>query len=642
MEKVSKRKQLIIKYLLENEKSVTSEELAKLAGITSRTIKTEIKELSRILEDSGAHLICTRGVGYQLECKDSGVRSMVRELVEYADQEHYEVPKTQPERISYIIKKLLMLDYYIKLDDLSEEMYISRSSLNLDMKEVRKHVKRFRLDITHLPGKGILLEGDEISKRKCICEYFFQHDSNDFMTNDDVMFSSIYNQKEIRFIKEMLVSVLHAYMINFSDLSIQNMVIHIFISLRRCRFYSYIQIEDAWKQKMADSSEFLAARKLKEQLEKQFLLSLPEDEIYYYAMHIRSKRILEGKYALRDTQLTRTVLQRIFDDIEAEYHLHFHDDQELNSFLSLHIPAMVERIQSRFEMRNSLLHDTIRHYPLAVSITLRAKTILEEAYQITIDHNEFAYLVLYFNLALTRHAPKTKKRLVLFCGRGRPETILMLNELNEKFGALIERVDVLDIQDLESSRFDEHDIIISTVPLPVLDCKETILVRTSIQDYSNEIYRALNSEKLPEVDFRGLVKPAYFDTGGEVHDKEEAYEQTALQMKTSGISDAYIELFQKTKNNCSELGNNCVLIHCHHRDTLPFLLCKVLKRPILWDWMNVQVILIANFDRSDELQLRSTYHTLSAWLDQPHYIRSLIQLQDYERFLETLETAASI
>lgn len=100
MEKVSKRKQLIIKHLLENEKPVTSEELAKLAGITSRTIKTEIKELSRILEDCGAHLICTRGVGYQLECKDSNVQGTVRELVEYADQEHYEVPKTQPERIS--------------------------------------------------------------------------------------------------------------------------------------------------------------------------------------------------------------------------------------------------------------------------------------------------------------------------------------------------------------------------------------------------------------------------------------------------------------------------------------------------------------------------------------------------------------
>lgn len=642
MEKVSKRKQLIIKHLLENEKPVTSDELAKLAGITSRTIKTEIKELSRILEDCGAHLICTRGVGYQLECKDSKVQGTVRELVEYADQEHYEVPKTQPERISYIIKKLLMLDYYIKLDDLSEEMYISRSSLNLDMKEVRKHLKRFRLDITHLPGKGILLEGDEISKRKCICEYFFQHDSNDFMTNDDVMFSSINNQKEIRFIKEMLVSVLNEYMINFSDLSIQNMVIHIFISLRRCRFYSYIQIDDAWKQKMVDSSEFLAARKLKEQLEKQFRLSLPEDEIFYYAMHIRSKRILEGKYALRDTQLTRAVLKQIFDDIEAVYHLHFHDDQELNSFLSLHIPAMVERIQSRFEMRNSLLHDTIRHYPLAVSITLRAKTILEEAYAITIDHNEFAYLVLYFNLALTRHAPKTKKRLVLFCGRGRPETILMLNELNEKFGALIERVDVLDIQDIESSRFNEHDIIISTVPLPVLACGDTILVRTSIQDYSNEIYRALNSEKLPDVDFRSLLKPDYFSTGCDAHDKEEAYEQITVEMRARGISEPYIEAFQKTRSSCSELGNNCVLIHCHQGDTAPFLFCKVLKRPILWDWMNVQAVFVANLDVCDELHLRSIYHTLGVWFDQPHYIRSLIQLQNYERLLETLQTAASI
>ena len=47
--------------------------------------------------------------------------------------------------------------------------------------------------------------------------------------------------------------------------------------------------------------------------------------------------------------------------------------------------------------------------------------MIEEELQIEIDHNEFGYLVLYFNLALNHYQSRIKKRLILVSGYGRPK-----------------------------------------------------------------------------------------------------------------------------------------------------------------------------------------------------------------------------
>ena len=49
-----------------------------------------------------------------------------------------EVPKTMQERIAYLIRKLLMVDYPLKLDELADEVFVSRQTINGDLKEVRK------------------------------------------------------------------------------------------------------------------------------------------------------------------------------------------------------------------------------------------------------------------------------------------------------------------------------------------------------------------------------------------------------------------------------------------------------------------------------------------------------------------------
>lgn len=69
---------------------------------------------------------------------------------------------------------------------------------------------------------------------------------------------------------------------------------------------------------------------------------------------------------------------------------------------------MAERIRLQLTLRNPLLLENNRRYPFAVELTLEAVDVIEQTLQIEIDHNEFGYLVLYFNLAWNRYQSRIK------------------------------------------------------------------------------------------------------------------------------------------------------------------------------------------------------------------------------------------
>ena len=101
-----------------------------------------------------------------------------------------------------------------------------------------------------------MIQGDEIQKRRCINDSFFQN-NQEFFVQNNLMFSSELSQKEIRFVREALLHVLNEHNIRFSDLSVQNMVIHIMIAIRRYQFYQYVEIEEQRKKKMMVSPYYL-------------------------------------------------------------------------------------------------------------------------------------------------------------------------------------------------------------------------------------------------------------------------------------------------------------------------------------------------------------------------------------------------
>lgn len=70
MNLLNKREIEILRLLSSNKEYQTGESMAVLLGVSSRTIRNDVKSLNKILLQHGANIISKKGRGYELEFQD--------------------------------------------------------------------------------------------------------------------------------------------------------------------------------------------------------------------------------------------------------------------------------------------------------------------------------------------------------------------------------------------------------------------------------------------------------------------------------------------------------------------------------------------------------------------------------------------
>src|SRR5690625_6947106 len=88
------------------------------------------------------------------------------------------IPKLQQERITYLIKRLLLHDTYNKMDDLADEIYVSKSTIQNDLIDVKKLVAEYEIVVESRPNYGLKISGKELNIRFCMSEYIFDRREN--------------------------------------------------------------------------------------------------------------------------------------------------------------------------------------------------------------------------------------------------------------------------------------------------------------------------------------------------------------------------------------------------------------------------------------------------------------------------------
>src|SRR5699024_75558 len=219
--------QAIIQELLKYETPLSGSHLAHLNNVTSRTIREDVREINEIIGTLGGTIRPVMGKGYELDILDSDIFKM---FIQSLNEGERSVAYTHEERTSNIICSLLLSSKYIKMDDLADELFISKSTLQSDMKQVKAILSDYHLEIVSKPGYGIKVSGTEMNLRFCLSQYIFNH--TQYKTEPH----SIYlNNDELEKIQQVVTSTLKTDKITITDIAIKNLVIHIGIAVRRIR-----------------------------------------------------------------------------------------------------------------------------------------------------------------------------------------------------------------------------------------------------------------------------------------------------------------------------------------------------------------------------------------------------------------------
>lgn len=124
------RQKKLLKILLKTDNYVTGSSLSTTLFVSDRTIRNDIGMLNCILEDYQCQIVSKRGKGYKVKAENKELLNSI--LSKYVEREQNQ------EREHLIILQLLNAEKPIDLFDLEEFLFISRSTLNTELQNVKK------------------------------------------------------------------------------------------------------------------------------------------------------------------------------------------------------------------------------------------------------------------------------------------------------------------------------------------------------------------------------------------------------------------------------------------------------------------------------------------------------------------------
>jgi len=398
------RMQRIIQLLLTSNELQTSTELATTLQVSSKTVQTDIKNLKGLLNNEIATIESYRGKGYFFNVKDEN--EFKRFLSKVTERNMQVIPTEPEERQQFLIEKLLLQPSYLKMDDLAEELFVSRSTLQSDINHVRKIVESYDLFLEQKPNYGIKVSGNEMDVRFCISEYIFNQKADIMDPSSDLV--EILAKDEIDWIRDSILSKLREHKIIITDVSLNNLITHIAISCKRIHERENIEIYHEELKQITSKKEYQIAKEIAERIEQKLNVSFSVNEIAYLAIHLQGTKKMHSSSEMEEIQtvledniqyLTKNILKQV-DNI---YSLDLLQDKELILALSLHLKPAINRHKYQMNLRNPLLNQIKNKYPFSYEIALTiGAQVIKETLGITIDENEIGYIALHFEAALER------------------------------------------------------------------------------------------------------------------------------------------------------------------------------------------------------------------------------------------------
>ncbi|MDA3847448.1 MAG: HTH domain-containing protein, partial [Vallitaleaceae bacterium] len=153
-----------ITIILKSQDYITVKEIAEGVGVSTRTILRELNDVQNWLEEKKVILEIKKGSGLSLRLDDTARAQLIRELY----IEDSEIIYTPADRQIIIRAQLLQFNEPTKLYTLAYLLHVTESTVGADIVSLEPWFLQYNIDIIKRPGLGIMLDGDEISKRKAI------------------------------------------------------------------------------------------------------------------------------------------------------------------------------------------------------------------------------------------------------------------------------------------------------------------------------------------------------------------------------------------------------------------------------------------------------------------------------------------
>ncbi|SDM31072.1 BglG family transcription antiterminator [Sediminibacillus halophilus] len=638
---MKERWQELLELFLEANEPVTSAELSASLQVSPKTVRNEIKALNQLLSRQNLSIESRRGKGYHLQVKDEA--SFQQLFQEYIQTESQRPPDDPQARTVYVLERLLFHSDYVKMELLAEELYISRSTLQNDLKHIRSILETYDLEIDHRPGYGIKVIGKETNIRFCISEYLFNQKSSFMEATDN--WRGILPPEDLDYIRTAILSSLRKHGIMISDISLQNLITHLAISCKRIQEENQVEVpEEQWVE-MRSLKEFDVAKEIIETVENGLHVDFAEEEVIYLTLHLqgtkrsRSDQKIAKEAVAVDPELYRLVRNMVVK-IDALYSFQLAEDEELLLHMCLHLRPAINRHRHQMNIRNPLLEDIKKNYPLSFEAALVAADELQSYIGVRVDEHEVGYLALHLEAAQERAKRRVSRtrRCLIVCATGLGSAQLLLYKLEDRFGSDLEVAGTTEYYSLDDQMLQGIDFVITTIPIKRKLPVPVVLVRTVLGDSDLTKIRNMLIEEKKLVERYMVEKYTFLQY--DLASPEEVIRFMGRKLAVDGkVGDGYIDsVLERESYAPTSFGNLVAIPHpLEPMGDQTFWSIMTLKKPIEWSDKLVQVIFLLNIDKEKKQEVKPMFQALVKLVDNEKLLLQLLACSSYKEFLQTIK-----
>ena len=588
---LTERMHKILKKLNNTSNSYTnSNELADMLGVSSRTIKRDLKEILEVLKDNGADIESTNQ-GYKLLIKDEDLYlPFVNDNLNIG----LDVNNKKQSKVKGIIE-LLLSNKYINQDSIADELYISRSSINKVMIDVKNTLSESGISLQNKPHYGYILEGEEIKIRNYMVRHLTEiKDDNSISISKKIKVSSESNYNELL---EDIKSIFKDLGIIKNDIEICYITRYIIISTFRLKNDFSIKIDENIQLSL-DNSIISASKSIASKVKKHFNIDFPFEEIIYIS-YVIGNNYNEVKASNDDEiNLDQMVIYAI-NKIKDEYDIDFFRDGTLIKGLVNHLYTSYSRYYLNVTLDNPLIDLIKTEHIEAYNYSILFSDIFKDKYNINMTEEDIGYIALHFAASLERDIMNNNIRVIIVCSSGVGTAELLKTRILKKFPNI--RIQgVYPAYILDSLDTSDIDFIISTVNIRDFKLEKEIvnvsplLVNEDVEKINEHIKRQRDFDYLQE-----LMLDELFFTSIDSQSKEDVIETMCKAMIENGIISHETKegILKREEMSSTEINELVAIPHFitqNNRNSV--LAIGILKKPITWNKTQVQLVFLGVLD----------------------------------------------
>lgn len=438
----------------------TYKEIAAMLSVSTKTVSKYLEDVQDMLRTTDLSLSIKPREGVSI----IGDKEDMQQLLGHLNMKAVD---SIEDREMFVYSQLLNYSGYIKIQDLADQLHVSRTTMEQTMRAVRKTLAKNNVNIIS-NRNGLKLETNENERRKLmskVVNYYWGGVRATKAKKQNLKLNIIMstgtkdmlNFDTLDKVADLLNDFIETSELSLTDYEYQSLAIHLVIAIERIKQDFYIE-----KPINQDVALLPSAITLINALETVFQITIPKYEQEYINIHIAAieKNTLNSKATTNVDVLDMSAQLRtlILQTLDA-----YQPDQELIQNLIVHLNAAVKRLQLGLNIYNPYTDKIRTSFQRAFEVAIELTSDLEKAFDIHLNDDEIAYITLHIQAFYDRK-PDSVKKVALVCSSGYGTSKLLEQRLQKIFAEKITITNVLSLRELQYTDLSE-DLIISTIPI---------------------------------------------------------------------------------------------------------------------------------------------------------------------------------